>query len=279
LTFFLLIFGAGLGAGVLGALLGLGGGVIVVPTLTLAVGLNFHYAIGASIVAAIAVSSGAAASYLKDRITNVRLGMFLEVATTTGAVTGAYLAGLLPGRVLSVVFGVVLAYAAWSLLRTPGEDVSTSVETSRLAARLRLPGAYDDPVLKRRVTYPITGVPGGFGMMWMAGLISGLLGIGAGAFKVLALDLMMRAPLKVSTTTANFMIGVTAAASAGVYFTRGDINPFVAAPVTLGVLLGTVAGTRLLRVLPARVIRRIFVVVLAVVALQMVWRGLAGTIR
>ncbi len=279
LTFFLLLFGASLGAGVLGALLGLGGGVIVVPTLTLLVGLNFHYAIGASIVAAIAVSSGAAASYVRDKITNLRMGMFLEVATTTGAVTGAYLAGLLPGRVLSIIFGLMLAYAVWSLLRTPHQDVPTGVVTSSLAARLRLPGAYYDPALKRRVEYQITGVPQGFGMMWMAGLISGLLGIGAGVFKVLAMDMMMKAPLKVSTTTANFMIGVTAAASAGVYFTRGDINPFIAAPVTLGILSGTIAGTHLLRHLPGRAIRRIFVVVLAIVAFQMIWRGLAGTIR
>lgn len=279
LTFFLLLFGASLGAGVLGALLGLGGGVIVVPTLTLLVGLNFHYAIGASIVAAIAVSSGAAASYVKDKITNLRMGMFLEMATTTGAVTGAYVAGLLPGRVLSVIFGVVLIYAVWSLLRTPQEDVPTGVVTSPLAARLRLPDTYYDPALDRRVDYQITGVPQGFGMMWLAGLISGLLGIGAGAFKVLAMDMMMKAPLKVSTTTANFMIGVTAAASAGIYFTRGDVNPFIAAPVTLGVLSGTLAGTHLLRRLRGRVIRRIFVVVLAVVAIQMIWRGLAGTIR
>jgi uncharacterized membrane protein YfcA len=153
------------------------------------------------------------------------------------------------------------------------------VVTSRLAARLRLPGTYYDPALKRRVEYHITGVPQGFGMMWLAGLISGLLGIGAGVFKVLAMDMMMKAPLKVSTTTANFMIGVTAAASAGVYFTRGDINPFIAAPVTLGILSGTIAGTHLLRHLRGGVIRRIFVVVLAIVAVQMIWRGIAGTIR
>lgn len=279
LTFFLILFGASMGAGALGALLGLGGGVIIVPILTLLAGLNIHYAIGASIVSVIATSSGAAATYVKDRITNLRLGMFLEMATTTGAVVGALVAGILPGRALSVVFGLVLTHAAWTMYRSRDGDVPQGVVGSPLATRLRLHGAYYDPAVKRRVDYRITGVPQGFGMMWIAGLISGLLGIGSGVFKVIAMDTMMRAPIKVSTTTSNFMIGVTAAASAGIYFMRGDIHPFIAAPVALGILAGTVAGTRLLLRLRGAAIRRVFLVVLVVIALQMIWRGIAGTIR
>jgi uncharacterized protein len=279
ISFFAILFGASVLAGALGALLGLGGGVIVVPVLTLMAGLNIHYAIGASIVSVIATSSGAAATYVRDRITNLRLGMFLEMATTTGAVAGALVAGFLPGRVLSVIFGAVLLHAAWTMARSRQEDVPTGVTGSPLATRLRLHGTYFDPSLNRRVDYQVTDVPQGFGMMWLAGLISGLLGIGSGVFKVIAMDIMMRAPLKVSTTTSNFMIGVTAAASAGVYFLRGDIHPFIAAPVALGILLGTVAGTRLLLHLRGAAIRKVFLVVLILVAGQMIWRGIQGTIR
>ena len=279
LTFFLILFGASLMAGALGALLGLGGGVIIVPILTLMAGLNIHYAIGASIVSVIATSSGAAATYVKDKITNLRLGMFLEIATTTGAVTGALVAGLLPGRVLSVVFGLILLHAAWTMYRSRQEDVPKGVVGSSLATHLRLHGAYFDPALGHRVDYQITGVPQGFGMMWLAGLISGLLGIGSGVFKVIAMDIMMRAPIKVSTTTSNFMIGVTAAASAGIYFLRGDINPFIAAPVALGILVGTVIGTHFLLRLRGRAVRGIFLMILIVIAIQMILRGVQGSVR
>jgi uncharacterized protein len=279
ITFFAILFGTSVVAGALGALLGLGGGIIIVPVLTLMAGLNIHYAIGASIVSVIATSSGAAATYVRDRITNLRLAMFLEIATTTGAVAGALVAGLVPGRILSVVFGIVLLHAAWTMVRARQGDGQTGVVGSPLATRLRLHGAYYDPSLGRRVDYQVTGVPQGFGMMWLAGLISGLLGIGSGVFKVIAMDIMMRAPLKVSTTTSNFMIGVTAAASAGIYFVRGDIHPFIAAPVALGILLGTVAGTQLLLHLRGAVIRKVFLGVLILAAVQMIWRGLEGSAR
>jgi uncharacterized membrane protein YfcA len=216
---------------------------------------------------------------VKDKITNLRLGMFLEMATTTGAVVGAVVAGVLPGRALSIVFGLVLVHAAWTLYRSRDEDVPTGVVGSPLATRLRLHGAYYDPALGRRVDYQITGVPQGFGLMWIAGLISGLLGIGSGVFKVIAMDTMMRAPIKVSTTTSNFMIGVTAAASAGIYFLRGDIHPFIAAPVALGILTGTMAGTHLLLRLRGAAIRKLFLAVLLIIAVQMVWRGVVGTVR
>jgi uncharacterized protein len=279
IAFFAILFGTSVVAGALGALLGLGGGIIIVPVLTLMAGLNIHYAIGASIVSVIATSSGAAATYVRDRITNLRLAMFLEIATTTGAVAGALVAGLVPGRILSVVFGIVLLHAAWTMVRARQGDGQTGVVGSPLATRLRLHGAYYDPSLRRRVDYQVTGVPQGFGMMWLAGLISGLLGIGSGVFKVIAMDIMMRAPLKVSTTTSNFMIGVTAAASAGIYFVRGDIHPFIAAPVALGILLGTVAGTQLLLHLRGAVIRKVFLGVLILAAVQMIWRGLEGSAR
>ena len=279
MIFFLILFAASTAAGALGALLGLGGGVIIIPILTLMAGLNIHYAIGASIVSVIATSSGAAATYVRDKITNLRLGMFLEIATTTGAVTGALLAGLLPGRILSVVFGLMLVHAAWSMYRSGYDDVPVGVVGSPLASRLRLHSAYFDPALGRRVDYQVTGVPQGFSMMWLAGLISGLLGIGSGVFKVIAMDIMMRAPMKVSTTTSNFMIGVTAAASAGIYFLRGDIHPFVAAPVALGILSGTIIGTHLLLRLRGTAVRRVFLVVLIVIAIQMIQRGIWGQVR
>jgi uncharacterized protein len=277
LTFALVLFVASIAAGALGSLLGLGGGVIVVPVLTLMAGVDIRYAIGASLISVIATSSGSAATYVKDGITNLRLGMFLEIATTSGAVVGALVAGHLPARSLSVIFGVVLAYSAWTMYESRRDESPLPVVGSALARRLHLQGAYDDPALGRCVEYAITGVPQGFVMMSLAGILSGLLGIGSGTFKVIAMDVFMRAPLKVSTTTSNFMIGVTAAASAGIYFLRGDMNPFIAAPVALGVLIGAMAGTRLLLHLKGAVIRQVFVVVLTLVALQMIWQGLAGT--
>ncbi len=277
--YFVIIFGAAIIAGALGALLGLGGGMVVVPVLTLLGGLDLRYAVGASIVSVIATSSGAAATYVEDHITNVRLAMFLEVATTTGAVAGALVAGWLPVRAVSVVFGLVLVFVAATSFTRRGSEVPLPPGAgSPLAIRLGLFGQFTDPALGEHVSYGVTRVPQGFAMMGLAGLLSGLLGIGSGAFKVIAMERLMRVPFKVSTTTSNFMIGVTAAASAGVYFFRGDINPFVAAPVALGVLLGTVIGTRLLQ-LRASVIRALFVAVLVVLAAQMVWHGLAGTIR
>jgi uncharacterized membrane protein YfcA len=278
LLFFTLVFLASVLAGTLGALLGLGGGIIVVPVLTLMAGLDIRYAIGASIISVIATSSGAAATYVRDRLTNLRLGMFLEIATTTGAVVGALVAGFLPARVLSVVFGLVLLHAAWTSFRAR-HLVAYAGAGSRAARWLRLNGSFYDPAANATVDYRLRRVAPGFGMMWLAGLLSGLLGIGSGAFKVIAMDVLMGAPLKVSTTTSNFMIGVTAAASAGVYFFRGDVNPFIAAPVALGVLAGTVAGTRLLLHLPAAAIRRIFVIVLVVLAAQMIWHGVTGAVR
>jgi uncharacterized membrane protein YfcA len=275
-SFFIMVFGAGILAGALGALLGIGGGLIIIPTLTLVAGVDIRYAMGASLVSVIATSSGAAATYVRDRMVNLRLAMFLEIATTTGAVVGAFLAGLLPVSLLSLMLGLMLVHAAWSTFRSRGDEPPPSQTGSPLAARLRLQGAYFDQALGRTVEYQVRRIPQGFAVMWGAGLLSGLLGIGSGLFKVIAMDRLMRAPLKASTTTSNFMIGVTAAASAGTYFARGDINPFIAAPVALGVLSGTVVGTRLLLRLRSGAIHKILVVILVIVAAQMIWRGVEG---
>jgi uncharacterized membrane protein YfcA/uncharacterized membrane protein len=268
-----MIFVGSIAAGLLGSLVGLGGGVLIVPLLTLVFGFPIYFAIGASIISVIATSSGAAAAYVKDRITNLRVGMFLELATTTGAICGAFLAGLLAPEILSIVFGIILLISAAPLVFKIGEELPQGVKNDRLANWLRLSSSYPDQHLHREVSYQVKRTPLGLLMMYIAGLISGLLGIGSGTFKVLALDEAMRLPLKVSTTTSNFMIGVTAAASAGIYFSRGDIPPLIAAPVALGILVGALLGARLLAHLSNRLLRIIFLVVIVVAAIEMVLHG------
>jgi uncharacterized protein len=267
------LLGISLGAGFFGSLIGLGGGIVIVPVLTLGYGIDIRYAIGASIVSVIATSSGAAAAYVKQHLTNLRTAMLLELGTTTGAVTGAFVAGALRGRWLFLIFGLVMGYSAIAMLRRVREP-SRPVEPDRWADRLRLHGSYYDESRKTRVDYKVTHTWLGLGLMYLAGMISGLLGIGSGALKVPAMDLAMRIPIKVSTATSNFMIGVTAAASAGVYFVRGDIDPIIAAAVALGVTIGATAGSRVLTRADSRIIRTLFVVVLLVVSAQMVWKGL-----
>jgi uncharacterized membrane protein YfcA/uncharacterized membrane protein len=268
-----LIFVGSIAAGLLGSLVGLGGGVLIVPLLTLVFGFPIHFAIGASIISVIATSSGAAAAYVKDRITNLRVGMFLELATTTGAICGAFLVGLLAPGILSVIFGIILLISAAPLVFKLGEELPQGVKNDRLANWLHLNSSYPDHHLHRDVSYEVTRTPLGLTMMYVAGLISGLLGIGSGTFKVLALDEAMRLPLKVSTTTSNFMIGVTAAASAGIYFSRGDIPPLIAAPIALGILIGALVGARLLAHLSNRILRIIFLTVIIVAAIEMVLHG------
>ena len=271
-----LIFIGSIAAGLLGALVGLGGGVLIVPLLTLVFKLPITFAIGASIISVIATSSGAAAAYVRDRLTNLRVGMFLELATTIGAISGAFLAGLLAPGILSVIFGVILIISAAPLVFKIGEELPQGVKNDAWANRLHLASSYPDHHLGREVSYQVTRTPFGLAMMYVAGLISGLLGIGSGTFKVLALDSLMRLPLKVSTTTSNFMIGVTAAASAGIYFSRGDIPPLLAAPVALGVLIGALLGARLLTHLSNKTLRLVFLPVIAVSALEMVLHGLGN---
>ena len=269
----LLLFVASMAAGMLGALVGLGGGVLIVPLLTLGFNLDIRLAIGASIVCVIATSSGAGAALLRDRITNYRIGTFLEVATTVGAITGASIAPHLPVRALSILFGVILLGSIAPTLKKLGGESTAPTHDDPIAARLRLSGAYPDRQLGRDVTYKVTGSPLGLALMYIAGVVSGLLGIGSGALKVLAMDTAMRLPIKVSTATSNYMIGVTAAASAGIYFWRGDVLPMVAAPVALGVLSGALLGARFLVRFRGSTVRIVFIAALSLVAVQMLLRG------
>jgi len=264
-------------AGIIGALGGLGGGVLIVPFLTLYFHVPISLAIGASIVSVIATSSGSAAAYVRDKISNIRIGTFLVLFTTTGAILGAFIEHVTPVKVLFFIFGVVLIISVIPMLKKIGEEVPKVEKNDPLAEKLGLYGEYYDSVLKREVKYKVTGVKPGAAMMFMAGTISGLLGIGSGAFKVLAMDLAMRLPIKVSTTTSNFMIGVTAAASAGIYFFTGDVNPFIAAPVAVGVLIGAIIGTKILVRIRSSSVRKIFAVIILIVGLEMILRG-AGVI-
>jgi uncharacterized membrane protein YfcA len=273
--FSVVVFAVSVLAGFLGALTGLGGGVVVTPALTLLVGVDLHYAMGASLVSVIATSSGAAAAYVKEGFSNVRVGMFLEIATTLGAVAGAHLVSVTPVSALAVIFGVVLLYSAWQSLRAHREHADPPADP--LAERLKLNGAYPEAGISK--PYHVTRVKAGFSLMFGAGVLSGLLGIGSGAMKVIAMDQIMRLPFKVSTTTSNFMIGVTAAASAGIYLSRGYIEPGLAMPVMLGVLAGSLLGARQLVGARTRVLRLLFAAVVGVMASEMIYNGLSGGVK
>jgi uncharacterized membrane protein YfcA len=273
LLFVLSLLGISLGAGFFGSLVGLGGGIIIVPALTLLYGIDIRYAVGASIISVIATSSGAAAAYVRGRLSNLRVAMLLEVGTTTGAICGAFLAGILTGSWLFLIFGVVLAYSALAMLWRL-HDPDRPVPPDAWADRLRLHESYFDENEKREIVYRVTHTRLGLVLMYLAGVVSGLLGIGSGGLKVPAMDLAMRLPLKVSTATSNFMIGVTAAASAGVYFARGDVDPFIAAPVAIGVVIGATVGSLVLGRTSSRLLRIVFVLLLLVISVQMVWKGL-----
>jgi uncharacterized membrane protein YfcA len=274
LTFVVAVFATSVAAGAVGAILGLGGGILLIPILTLFYGVDLHYAMGASIVSVIATSSGAAAAYLRTNLSNIRIGLFLTLATVSGALVGAGLAGVVPVRALQLLLGLALGYSAFTTLRQLHVEIPEWLEPDRLALRLGLEGTYYDVPLDREVKYRATRVRQGFAAMFGAGLLSGLLGIGSGAFKVLAMDYCMRLPMKVSTATSNFMIGVTSAATAGVYLARGDIHPVLATPVAIGVMVGAVVGTRLMARLRNTTVRKAFLPVLAYLAISMILRGL-----
>jgi uncharacterized membrane protein YfcA len=261
------------GAGMLGALTGLGGGIVIVPMLTLIFHVDLRYAVGASLVSVIATSSGAAAAYVREGYTNVRVGIFLEVATTVGALVGAAVAGMVPTSALAVLFGIVLLHSAYGTFQ-PHEDRIATDAPHPWATRLRLNSTY--PGAAGKQPYVVQGVPRGFGLMFVAGVLSALLGIGSGAVKVLAMDRTMKLPFKVSTTTSNFMIGVTAAASAGVYLHRGYIEPELTFPVMLGVLAGALVGARILTVVHTRWLRMLFAAVVVVLAIEMLYKGITG---
>jgi uncharacterized membrane protein YfcA len=267
--FVILIFIVSIFAGVFGSIVGLGGGVVVIPVLTILLGVDIHFAIGASIVAIIGTSSGAASTYVKDKVTNLRVGMFLELASASGAIVGAAVAAYTNSPLLELVFGVILLITVIPTMMKVGEDIPKSPELKGLAKRLGLRGSYtetDGRLIEYNATRPVSGLAG----TAAAGVLSGLLGIGGGGFKVISMDLAMKLPMKVSTTTSNFMIGVTAASSAGIYFARGDVNPLIVAPVALGILIGAAFGARILLRSRNPTIRKAFALVLAVAALEMI---------
>jgi uncharacterized protein len=271
--FLILIFLVSILAGIFGSIVGLGGGVVVIPVLTILFGVDIHFAIGASIVAIIGTSSGAASTYVKDKVTNLRVGMFLELASTSGAIVGAAVAAYTDAPLLELIFGAILIISLIPMILKIGEEIPKSPELKGLAKRLGLKGAYtetDGRQIQYNATRPVEGLAGTV----VAGVLSGLLGIGGGAFKVLSMDIAMKLPMKVSTTTSNFMIGVTAAASAGIYFARGDVNPLIVAPVALGILIGAAIGARVLLRSRNTTIRKAFALVLAIAAIQMILTGL-----
>ena len=272
LEFSLVVCAGSLIAGFLGALTGLGGGGLLVPMLLL-LGVDIHYAIGASLVSVIATSSGAAAAYVREGFSNIRIGMFLEIATTTGALVGATLATHVSGGAIATVFGLVLIGSAY-LSRKPRSKEEREAPQDPLATKLRMNGSFPDREGTRE--YNVQHVPAGLSLMFVAGALSGLLGIGSGAMKVLAMDRAMKIPFKVSTTTSNFMIGVTAAASAGIYLSRGYIDPGISMPVMLGVLGGSLLGARVLVRAEIKWLRRVFSVVIVALGIEMLYKGLSG---
>jgi uncharacterized membrane protein YfcA len=271
--FTLLVALGSFAAGFLGALTGLGGGVVIVPLLALVFGVDIRYAIGASLVSVIATSSGAASAFVKEGFSNIRIGMFLEIATTIGALVGALIAAQISTGAIAVIFGFVLIYSAY-LSSRPHSEMVVEGASDPIAVKLRLDSVY--PTAVGLTPYHVYHVPIGFGLMFIAGMLSGLLGIGSGAVKVLAMDRAMRLPFKVSTTTSNFMIGVTAAASAGVYLNRGYIDPGLAMPVILGVLLGSLIGAQVLAAAPTAKLRIAFSIVILILAIEMIYNGLTG---
>lgn len=269
ITFTLILLAGAYLAGLVGSLTGLGGGVVVIPLLTLVFHVDIRYAIGAALLASIANSSGAASAYIKEGITNIRLGMFLEIATTVGAVCGAIIAVYTPTNTIAILFGAILLFSAAMTLRKKNMEAIT--EGSPLSYKLKLNSSY--PTKDGEVEYKLKNVGAGFSIMTLAGVLSGLLGIGSGALKVLAMDSAMRIPFKVSTTTSNFMIGVTAAASAVVYLQRGYMDPGIAFPVMLGVLGGAFTGSKLLTRMDPKVLKYIFCVAITFVAAEMIFNG------
>ena len=273
LAFTLILLAASYCVGLLGSLTGLGGGVVVIPVLTLCFGVDFHYAVGAALVASIATSSGSGSAYVKEGVTNIRLGMFLEIATTIGAVCGAAVAIYLNSNTIAIIYGGVLVLTAAMQQRRKSDH--DGVVGSEMARRLKLFGSWPqkDGTMKH---YQLRHVGGGFSVMYVAGVLSGILGIGSGVLKVIAMDGIMKVPFKVSTTTSNFMMGVTACASAVIYVQRGNIVPGMACPVMIGVLFGALTGAKLLKRLDVRLLRRIFCIVILMVAANMIYQGATG---
>ncbi len=272
ISFFITIILVSIIAGIIGALVGVGGGIIIIPILILLFNINFKTAIGASIVSVIATSSGAASAYIKDNIINIRSGMFLEIATTIGAISGALILTIINPEILLFIFPLVLIISTYPMIKNIKNDVLPNIKNDKIADFLNLNSSYNEN--GEEVKYNITHTKLGLIIMYIAGLLSGLLGIGSGVFKVLAMDNVMKMPIKVSTTTSNFMIGVTAAASAFIYLVKGYINPFITLPVIIGIVIGAFIGTKILFKATNRYIKTIFIIVIFALSIEMILRGL-----
>jgi uncharacterized membrane protein YfcA len=260
-------------AGFLGSILGLGGGIIVVPALTLLFNVDIRYAVAASLISIIATSSGAAASFLRDHLTNIRVAVVLEIGTVTGAMTGFLISHSIKSSWLYILFGSFLLMS--SILMFKNRKDPRADKDHPWSRNLGLAGSYKDENNKI-ISYSVANVPLGVISMYFAGVLSALLGIGSGIFKVLAMDGAMKLPLKVSSATSNFMIGVTAAASAGAYFLKGDIRPEIASPVAIGILIGAYFGPKVMTRMKTSQMRKLFVGVLVFVSFQMILKGIRG---
>ncbi|MDM1406562.1 sulfite exporter TauE/SafE family protein [Myroides sp. DF42-4-2] len=277
LTFILILFLGAFAAGFIGSLSGLGGGIIIIPLLSVFLGVDIHYAIGTALVAVIATSSGSASAYVREGITNMRLGMFLEIATTIGAVVGALLSTNAPTSLLAIIFGATLIFSSMNSIRKKEDHLVLPNQGSVLAQKLKLAGNYPH-ASGEKVHYSMTNILGGFSMMGVAGMMSGLLGIGSGAFKVIAMDTIMKVPFKVSTTTSNFMMGVTAIASSVIYIQKGYIEPTICMPVIIGVLIGSMVGAKVLMKANTKKLKMFFAVLIFIIALNMIYNGITGKI-
>ncbi len=269
----LIIFLVSIVAGFVGALFGLGGGVLIIPFLTLVEGVPVPLAVGASIVSVVATSSASAATYVQDHLTNLRLGMFLEIGTVAGAITGAFVSVFLPASALFILFGIILLYATMVMIRARGIDFPANVRPDKTSRILALGSQYEDHSLNRVVKYEVTRTPLTVFIGYFAGIVSGLLGVGGGVINVPTMNLVSKVPVKVASATSNFMIGVTAAASASVYLLRGDVHPLLAAPLIIGVAGGALLGTRVLKVTPPTRVKVAFGILLAAISLLMILKG------
>jgi uncharacterized membrane protein YfcA len=271
-----ILAGIGVAAGVLGALVGIGGGIIVVPCLVLLFGVSIRVAVATSLIAVVATSTAAGSVYVGSGTANMRLGMTLEVATTLGGITGGLIAAWIAPTVLAGVFGVMMGITAALMFRgREGHAVASSSEVGARAGwedSVHLGGGYVDE-RGALVAYRAERVPIGLAISLLAGVLSGMLGVGGGFLKVPAMVLGMRVPFKVAAATSNFMIGVTAASSLFVYFARGDVHPAIAAPIAVGISLGALLGTMLAHRMAPAALRRILAIILLLVGMQMVLKS------
>jgi len=275
LTFSVLLLFFSFLAGLLGALTGLGGGVVVIPVMVLLFHINIHYAMGASLISVIATSSGAAAAYMREGYTNLRVGIFLESTAVVGALIGALLIAVVSKTFLAVLFSLIMFFSAYLTMKRR-EEHETYTTSHPWATALKLDSTY--PFKNQMTPYHVQNVPLALFIMGIAGMISGLLGIGSGALKVLAMDQSLRLPYKVATTTSNFMIGITAAVSAGIYFSHGYIDPAITFPVMIGVIVGSFSGAKILPKIQNRILRIVFSIVICLIGLQMLYKALTGAV-